>query len=149
MTSTATSSQELSSDNVTPKSPLEFPWTFWYLKPDKRTSWEKSLVKLIDVAFVEDFWATFNHLATPAKLAANRSNSDYFFFKKGSKTLRSTVRKGRQPMPVAHLTMAMAWVWRSEFMFWNVSWGYEGFYTEVASANEDWNRDSSGVHVWT
>jgi len=83
MTSTANNSGESAGDQITPKSPLEFSWTFWYLKPDKRTSWENSLIKLIDVAFVEDFWATFNHLATPAKLASTRSNSDYFFFKKG------------------------------------------------------------------
>jgi hypothetical protein len=85
MTDTATDLKELSIDNVIPKSPLEFSWTFWYLKPDKRTSWEKSLVKLIDVGFVEDFWATFNHLALPSRLASTKNNSDYFFFKKGSK----------------------------------------------------------------
>ena len=84
-TEKATNSKELSVDSVNPKSPLEFSWTFWYLKPDKRTSWEKSLVKLIDVAFVEDFWATFNHLALPSRLASAKNNSDYFFFKKGSK----------------------------------------------------------------
>ena len=78
--------QAASSDTVTPKSPLEFSWTFWYLKPDKRVSWEKSLIKLIDVSFVEDFWATFNHLALPSRLAGARINSDYYFFKKGGKT---------------------------------------------------------------
>ncbi len=68
-----------------PKSPLEFSWTFWYLKPNKSVSWEKSMIKLIDISFVEDFWATFNHLALPSKLASAKNNSDYFFFKKGSK----------------------------------------------------------------
>ena len=86
MTSTAANTRESSNDTIVPKSPLECSWTFWYLKPDKRTSWEQSLIKLIDVGFVEDFWATFNHLATPAKLASMRTNSDYFFFKKGSKS---------------------------------------------------------------
>jgi hypothetical protein len=95
MTSTANNSRESTDDQVTPKSPLEFSWTFWYLKPDKRTSWENSLIRLIDVGYVEDFWATFNHLATPAKLAATRSNSDYFFFKKGSKTLTADRTKGQ------------------------------------------------------
>ncbi|UJR09538.1 hypothetical protein I4U23_013775 [Adineta vaga] len=83
MTSTATNARESANDTINPKSPLECSWTFWYLKPDKRTSWEQSLIKLIDVGFVEDFWATFNHLATPAKLASMRTNSDYFFFKQG------------------------------------------------------------------
>jgi hypothetical protein len=71
------------SDAINPKSPLEFTWTFWYIKPDKRLSWEQSLVNLIDIGFVEDFWATFNHLASPSRLAQNKSNSDYYFFKKG------------------------------------------------------------------
>jgi hypothetical protein len=68
-----------------PKSPLEFVWTFWYIKPDKRLSWEQSLINLIDISFVEDFWATFNHLASPSKLAQAKTNSDYYFFKKGGK----------------------------------------------------------------
>jgi len=73
-------------DNSTPpKSPLEFSWTFWYLRPNKSVSWEKSMIKLIDVSFVEDFWATFNHLALPSRLASNKINSDYYFFRKGSK----------------------------------------------------------------
>jgi hypothetical protein len=71
--------------NPPPKSPLEFSWTFWYLKPDKRISWEKSLIKLIDIGFVEDFWATFNHLAVPSRLATAKINSDYYFFRTGSK----------------------------------------------------------------
>lgn len=71
-------------ESINPKSPLEFTWTFWYIKPDKRQSWEQSLVNLIDVGFVEDFWATFNHLASPLRLAQNKSNSDYYFFKRGS-----------------------------------------------------------------
>jgi len=29
---------QASSDTVPPQSPLEFSWTFWYLKPDKRIS---------------------------------------------------------------------------------------------------------------
>jgi hypothetical protein len=70
-------------DTVNPKSPLEFTWTFWYIKPDKRSSWEHSLINLIDIGFVEDFWATFNHLAPPSRLAQNKTNSDYYFFKKG------------------------------------------------------------------
>jgi hypothetical protein len=70
-------------DTVNPKSPLEFTWTFWYIKPDKRLSWEQSLINLIDIGFVEDFWATFNHLASPSRLSQNKSNSDYYFFKKG------------------------------------------------------------------
>lgn len=74
-------------ETVNPKSPLEFSWTFWYLKPDKRVSWEKSLIRLIDVAFVEDFWATYNHLAVPSRLATAKINSDYYFFKKQSKIL--------------------------------------------------------------
>ena len=72
-------------DTINPKSPLEFTWTFWYIKPDKRLSWEQSLINLIDVSFVEDFWATFNHLAPPSRLAQSKSNSDYYFFKKGGK----------------------------------------------------------------
>lgn len=73
-----------SSEQIQPKSPLEFTWTFWYIKPEKRVDWEKSLVKLIDVAFVEDFWATYNHLALPSKLSAAKINSDYYFFRRGS-----------------------------------------------------------------
>ncbi|CAF0809809.1 unnamed protein product [Rotaria sp. Silwood1] len=70
-------------DTINPKSPLEFTWTFWYIKPDKRLTWEQSLINLIDISFVEDFWATFNHLASPSRLSQNKSNSDYYFFKKG------------------------------------------------------------------
>ncbi|CAF1299550.1 unnamed protein product [Adineta ricciae] len=70
-------------DTINPKSPLEFTWTFWYIKPDKRSSWEQSLINLIDISFVEDFWATYNHLATPSRLSQSKSNSDYYFFKKG------------------------------------------------------------------
>jgi hypothetical protein len=72
-------------DTISPKSPLEFTWSFWYIKPDKRLSWEQSLINLIDVSFVEDFWATFNHLASPSRLSQNKTNSDYYFFKKGGK----------------------------------------------------------------
>jgi hypothetical protein len=88
MTDTSNDDKQTSIDTVTPKSPLEFAWTFWYLKPDKRISWEKSLIKLIDIGFVEDFWATFNHLALPSRLASAKINSDYYFFKKGSKIIR-------------------------------------------------------------
>lgn len=87
MSNTTNDEKVPSTDIVTPKSPLEFSWTFWYLKPDKRISWEKSLIRLIDVGFVEDFWATFNHLAVPSRLASGKINSDYYFFKKDSKTL--------------------------------------------------------------
>lgn len=80
--------RELSNDQATPKSPLEFSWTFWYLKPDKRVIWEKSLIKLIDVGFVEDFWATYNHLALPSRLATAKINSDYYFFRTGSKMIK-------------------------------------------------------------
>jgi hypothetical protein len=73
-------------DTINPKSPLEFIWTYWYIKPDKRLSWEQSLINLIDISFVEDFWATFNHLASPSRLSQNKTNSDYYFFKKGGKT---------------------------------------------------------------
>ena len=75
--------QEGSTDATNPKSPLEFSWTFWYIKPDKRLSWEQSLINLIDISFVEDFWATFNHLASPSRLSQSKTNSDYYFFKKG------------------------------------------------------------------
>lgn len=70
-------------ESISPKSPLEFTWTFWYIKPEKRLSWEQSLINLIDIGFVEDFWATFNHLASPSRLAQGKTNSDYYFFKKG------------------------------------------------------------------
>jgi len=85
MTDTTTTTEEkpAATETITPKSPLEFSWTFWYLKPDKRISWEKSLIKLIDISFVEDFWATYNHLALPSRLANAKINSDYYFFKKG------------------------------------------------------------------
>lgn len=82
---TTNDESQASTDIIHPKSPLEFSWTFWYLKPDKNISWEKSLIKLIDLGFVEDFWATFNHLALPSRLASAKINSDYYFFKKGSK----------------------------------------------------------------
>ncbi|CAF0901997.1 unnamed protein product [Adineta steineri] len=95
MTNTINNSRELTSDTVNPKSPLEFSWTFWYLKPDKRTSWENSLVKLIDVGFVEDFWATFNHLALPSRLASQKNNSDYFFFKKGIRPMWEDAENAR------------------------------------------------------
>ncbi len=87
MTDKANDDKQTSTDTVIPKSPLEFSWTFWYLKPDKRISWEKSLIKLIDIGFVEDFWATFNHLALPSRLANAKINSDYYFFKKSSKKI--------------------------------------------------------------
>lgn len=92
MTTTTTIDDEkptATPETITPKSPLEFSWTFWYLKPDKRVSWEKSLIRLIDVGFVEDFWATFNHLAVPSRLASAKINSDYYFFKKQSKVIRN------------------------------------------------------------
>ncbi len=74
-------------NTINPKSPLEFTWTFWYIKPDKHRSWEQSLINLIDISFVEDFWATFNHLASPSRLSQNKTNSDYYFFKKGGKKI--------------------------------------------------------------
>lgn len=74
-----------SSDEIQPKSPLQYTWTYWYLKPEKNVDWERSLIRLIDVGFVEDFWATFNHLAQPSALSKNKINCDYHFFRKGSK----------------------------------------------------------------
>jgi len=70
-------------ETFNPKSPLENTWAFWYIKPDKRLTWEQSLINLIDISFVEDFWATYNHLASPSRLSQNKTNSDYYFFKKG------------------------------------------------------------------
>lgn len=89
MTTINDEKQTATTETIVPKSPLEFSWTFWYLKPDKRVSWEKSLIRLIDVAFVEDFWATYNHLAVPSRLASAKINSDYYFFKKQSKIFRN------------------------------------------------------------
>lgn len=76
-----------SSDQLQTKSPLQFIWTYWYLKQEKNADWEQSLVKLIDLGFVEDFWATYNHLAAPSRISSQKVNSDYYLFRKGSKLI--------------------------------------------------------------
>lgn len=88
--STITNQREKNNETLVTKSPLEFTWTFWYIKPEKRLSWEQSLINLIDVSFVEDFWATFNHLAAPSRLSQMKTNSDYYFFKKGGSLKKKT-----------------------------------------------------------
>jgi Eukaryotic initiation factor 4E len=67
-------------DTINPKTPLKFAWIFCYIKPDEHLSWQDKLVDLIDIGFVEDFWATFNKYASPSRLSQNESNSDYDFF---------------------------------------------------------------------
>ena len=50
--------------NAAVKHPLQNSWTFWYKQPQsgkggggKQDSWSKTLVEIVKIETVEDFWA--------------------------------------------------------------------------------------------
>ncbi|CAF0813596.1 unnamed protein product [Didymodactylos carnosus] len=114
MTSTNNSQKEEKEHEINPKSPLEYPWSFWYIKPDKRSSWEDSLIRIMDVKHVEDFWATYNHLQIPSKLARDKSNCDYYFFKTGIRPMWEDKRNssgGRWLLSLGRDEMKLDEIW--------------------------------------
>jgi len=62
------------------KWPLHDSWTFWYFKNDSNLSWEDNLNKLIEVAYIEDFWSVVNYVYSPSRIT---SHGDIIFFKNG------------------------------------------------------------------
>jgi len=58
--------------------PLECTWSMWYFKNDKNKDWKNNLKFIASCSTVEDFWALYNHLKSPASLQAG---CDYSFFK--------------------------------------------------------------------
>lgn len=72
--------------------PLEREWTWWFLNGDKPknndknkgrdmgSEWNHGLLQVYKFQTVEDFWAVFNHMQSPAKL---RLKNDYMVFQSG------------------------------------------------------------------
>jgi len=72
--------------------PLEREWTWWFLNGDKPknndknkgrdmgSEWNHGLLQVYKFTTVEDFWAVFNHMQSPAKL---RLKNDYMVFQSG------------------------------------------------------------------
>jgi len=62
------------------KHPLRHPWSFWYFKNDRSKDWSDNLIKVHNVATVEEFWAVYMHLEDVSKI---RIGCDYALFKVG------------------------------------------------------------------
>jgi len=60
--------------------PLQHTWVLWQLKPDRKKPWMERLQSIARVSTVEEFWALYNVLHQPSKLAVA---SDYHLFKEG------------------------------------------------------------------
>ena len=73
----------LAADRLYPdtKFPLQDTWTFGYIRSDSNAiRWEDNIKEIIDVSYVEDFWAVANNMLTPTYLS---NLGDLTFFKKG------------------------------------------------------------------
>jgi translation initiation factor 4E len=69
----------------TVKWPLHKTWSFWYIKNDRSNKdWKDNLMKLIDVAYIEDFWSMYRHLVQPSNL---ETGADLALFKQGIKPM--------------------------------------------------------------
>ncbi|KAK8776947.1 hypothetical protein V5799_029709 [Amblyomma americanum] len=83
----AASSQQARTD-TSPEAPLKHPlehrWSLWYYRNDGNRSWEENLVEISSFDTVEDFWALYNHLELPSKIA---QGCDYSIFKYGIKPM--------------------------------------------------------------
>ncbi|XP_023678241.1 eukaryotic translation initiation factor 4E family member 1c isoform X3 [Paramormyrops kingsleyae] len=66
------------------KHPLQNRWALWYFKNDKSKSWTENLRLISKFDTVEDFWALYNHIQQPSKLAYG---CDYCLFKDGIKPM--------------------------------------------------------------
>jgi hypothetical protein len=63
------------------KFPLHDTWTFGYIRNDPSAKqWEDNIKEIIDVSYVEDFWAVATNMLTPSYLS---NLGDLTFFKKG------------------------------------------------------------------
>jgi hypothetical protein len=71
------------------KWPLHDSWTFWYIKNDSNSSWENNLKKLIEVAYIEDFWSVVNYVYSPSRIT---SHGDIIFFKNGIRPMWEDVQ---------------------------------------------------------
>lgn len=72
----------VSADDFSKKHPLQSTWVLWVLmhgNSGKNKSWSESLQPMHEFAYVEDFWAMYNHIHSPRSV----QGADYSMFKKG------------------------------------------------------------------
>jgi len=62
------------------KHPLENSWTLWFFKEEKDKDWIECYKKVASFDTVEDFWALYNFILPPTKLAMK---CEYSIFKEG------------------------------------------------------------------
>jgi len=62
------------------KHPLENAWTLWFFKEEKDKDWIECYKKVASFQTVEDFWALYNFIMPPTKLAIK---CEYSVFKEG------------------------------------------------------------------
>ena len=60
------------------KHPLENAWTLWFFKEEKDKDWIECYKKVASFTTVEDFWALYNFIMPPSKLAVK---CEYSVFK--------------------------------------------------------------------
>lgn len=86
--------QQIEHPLLNQKHPLQYSWSFWYLKGDRQKDWVDCLRKIADFDTVEDFWAyvflvcayllfwfsIYNHNSPSSALGYG---SDYYLFKTG------------------------------------------------------------------
>ncbi|CAF0903025.1 unnamed protein product, partial [Didymodactylos carnosus] len=59
---------------------LQYPWTHWFFQTSAKKSWAECLIPINQkpMTYVEDFWATINHLRPPSQLTFE---CDYYLFR--------------------------------------------------------------------
>ena len=65
---------------VPKKHPLENAWTLWFFKEERDKDWIECYKKVASFDSVEDFWALYNFIMPPSRLAVK---CEYSVFKVG------------------------------------------------------------------
>ncbi|XP_063689788.1 eukaryotic translation initiation factor 4E-like isoform X2 [Bolinopsis microptera] len=97
------------------KHPLENAWTLWFFKEEKDKDWIECYKKVASFTTVEDFWALYNFIMPPSKLAVK---CEYSVFKEGIQPMWEDKRnlKGGRWVYAAQKTMSLDKQWMEMLM---------------------------------
>ncbi|KAL5248230.1 hypothetical protein ACHWQZ_G017421 [Mnemiopsis leidyi] len=97
------------------KHPLENAWTLWFFKEEKDKDWIECYKKVASFTTVEDFWALYNFIMPPSKLAVK---CEYSVFKEGIQPMWEDKRnlKGGRWVYAAQKTLSLDKQWMEMLM---------------------------------
>ncbi|KAK8786018.1 hypothetical protein V5799_007619 [Amblyomma americanum] len=130
------------------KHPLQHRWSLWYHKNDRNRSWEENLLQISSFDTVEDFWALYNHMELPSKIA---EGCDYSVFKYGIKPMwedRRNSQGGRWFVKLRKNEAATDNCWL-ELLLCLIGEGFGELGADVCGAVVQIRKKSDMVSVWT